>query len=70
MIIAFAAHFLFLAGAVALILALLYHYRRYAPPQDSGLWINNLFLAAIVGLGIISTVLFLLVPWGKLPDFF
>lgn len=65
MIIVFAAHFLFLVGALALILALLYHYRRYAPPHDSGLWVNSLFLVVIIGLGIISTTLFLFVPWGE-----
>ena len=69
MIIAFAIHFLFLAGALGLILALLYHYRRYAPPADSGLWINSLFLAVILGLAIVSTALMFLVPWGEFSDF-
>lgn len=69
MIVAFVIHFLFLMGASGLVLALLYHYRRYAPPQDSGLWINSLFLAAILGLAIVSTALFLLVPWGEFSDF-
>ena len=68
MIIAFAIHFLFLLGALGLILALLYHYRRYAPPADSGLWINSLFLATILGLAIVSTALLLLVPWAEISS--
>lgn len=68
MIIAIAIHFLFLISALALIIALLYHYRRYAPPQDNGLWVKSLFLAAILGLGIISSLLLLFVPWGELPE--
>ncbi|MEK7090264.1 MAG: hypothetical protein AAB930_01630 [Patescibacteria group bacterium] len=66
MIIAFAIHFLFIVGALALVYALLYHYRRYEPPEDHGSWINSLFLTIIVGLAIVSTALFFFVPWNEI----
>ena len=68
--ILFAIHVIFLIVVATLTIAILYHYKEYAPPQDRGRMIVKIFIINIIFLFLLSPAAFFAVQWSSLSSLF
>jgi hypothetical protein len=69
MIVVLIIYIIFLICYLFFIWTILWHSKKYIPPNDASMWVIKMFIIGSALLIIISLILFFMVPWDNLFKF-